>query len=151
MAQAYPQLRIVGLDVWPAALVLAAETTAVVRDRVELREGNIAQLGDEARYDAVFLPGPFLSGAAMSQALPAVWRALRPGGWVFAAIYAPSADALAQALLDLRAVRAGGVPWRGPDLAERLRVEGFAGVEVVLPQGPLPAAMVVGQRVSSVA
>ena len=83
-AELFPQLTVVGLDVLPRALALAAATVtaSAVADRVVLREQDVATLDEEATYALTWLPAPFLPEVALRAAIPRVARAMAPGGWV---------------------------------------------------------------------
>ena len=61
-------------------------------------------------------PLPFLPRAVVEPALAACARALRPGGWLLAGTFAGPPGRLAELLVDLRTVRAGGHPWRDEEL-----------------------------------
>jgi hypothetical protein len=83
-AELFPQLTVVGLDVLPRALALAAATVtaSAVADRVVLREQDVASLDEEATYALTWLPAPFIPEVALRAAMPRVARAMAPGGWV---------------------------------------------------------------------
>jgi hypothetical protein len=83
-AELFPQLTVVGLDVLPRALALAAATVtaSAVADRVVLREQDVATLDEEATYALTWLPAPFIPEVALRAAMPRVARAMAPGGWV---------------------------------------------------------------------
>ena len=127
MAQAYPQLRVDGIDVFDTALALARGnvTQSGVADQIELRAEDVTQLRDEAVYDAIWLPLPFLPREILPAAMTASLRALRPGGWLLPGIYAAPPDPLAQLLVDLRTVRSGGHPWRADELIAEIASHGF--------------------------
>jgi SAM-dependent methyltransferase len=132
MARTFPDLRIVGIDVWEAVLALAAEDirAAGLTDRIEVRHQDVADLGDDQTYDLVWLASPFIPPAVLHTALPRVLRALRPDGWLLFAAFAGS-DPLSDALADLRVVRAGGAVWRPDDAAALLEQAGFVDVQHV--------------------
>jgi hypothetical protein len=83
-AELFPELTVVGLDVLPRVLALAAGTVAAspVSDRVVLREQDVATLDEEATYALAWLPAPFIPEAALRASMPRVARAMAPGGWV---------------------------------------------------------------------
>jgi hypothetical protein len=83
-AELFPRLTVVGLDVLPRALALAAATVSAsaVADRVVLREQDVATLDEEATYALIWLPAPFIPEVALRAAMPRVARAMAPGGWV---------------------------------------------------------------------
>ncbi|MGI8678885.1 MAG: SAM-dependent methyltransferase [Jatrophihabitans sp.] len=83
-AQHFPLLTVVGIDVLPRALALAAATIANsdVADRVVVREQDVAQFNEPTTYSIGWLPAPFLPPAALHQGVVNVARALLPGGWL---------------------------------------------------------------------
>jgi trans-aconitate methyltransferase len=83
-ADAFPQLTVVGLDVLPRVLAMAAESVAAsaAQDRVVLREQDVATLDEEAVYALAWLPAPFLPETALREGAVRVVRALVPGGWL---------------------------------------------------------------------
>jgi hypothetical protein len=83
-AELFPRLTVVGLDVLPRVLALAAATVSAsaVADRVVLREQDVATLDEEATYALTWLPAPFIPEVALRAAMPRVARAMAPGGWV---------------------------------------------------------------------
>ena len=91
MAVAYagvlPQVTVVGIDVMPRVLALAARTVAASRvaDRVELREQDVRELDDRGVYALAWLPAPFVPEPALREGAARVVRALVPGGWVMMA------------------------------------------------------------------
>ena len=122
LAQAHPQLRVDGIDLHEPALELARANVAAagLGDRVELRAQDATTLCDDAVYDAVWLPLPFMPREVVVQSLPGAVRALRPGGWLIAGVYAGPPDPLSQLLIDLRTVRSGGHPWRAGEMIAEL-------------------------------
>ena len=64
----FAELTVVGIDVLPRALELAAAGVAAsnVADRVILREQDVATLTDDASYDLAFVPAPFVPPTALS-------------------------------------------------------------------------------------
>lgn len=127
MARAHPGLRVIGIDVFGEALALAHRNVeaAGLAGRVELREQDVTHLRDDAAYDAVWLPLPFLPRELVPAAVTAGVRALRPGGWLIAGTYAGPPDRLSALLIDLRTVRSGGHPWRTEELVAELASHGL--------------------------
>ena len=146
MAQAYPSLRVVGIDVWKPALDLAAVNIEGIRERVTLREENVAQLRDEQLYDAVFLPGPFLPAPVVATAVERALVALRPGGWLLFGLYAPVDDPLSASLTHLRIVRSGGHPWAISELLMLLDSAGFIKTRAFERAWQMPVTFLVGSR-----
>lgn len=131
-----PDARATGIDVAPRALRLAEDALARrgVRDRVELRLQDAADLADTAAYDLAWLPLGVLATRAAERALPRVLAALRPGGWLIAAavpVGAHQDDPVREAVLRWRAARRDVTPWTPGDLAERLTATGFHAVTEV--------------------
>jgi SAM-dependent methyltransferase len=121
-AKTWPGMRVVGLDIWEPSLQLAATNVVAegVQDRITLRRQNVAEIKDEAAFDLIWLPSPFLSREVVDRALPRVVRALAPGGFLVFGIFALRPDPLNQALTDLQTIRSGGHPWRSEEVEERL-------------------------------
>lgn len=128
LAQAYPQITVVGIDIFPPALDLARANVAGsgVAGRVELLEQDARDLAPTAEFDVVWLPLPFLPPSAVPDLLAAARGALRPGGWLLAGTFAPVGDGrLAELLMDLRTVRSGGHPWTAADLLPLVAAAGY--------------------------
>jgi protein-L-isoaspartate O-methyltransferase len=88
LARAFPRSQVVGIDVLERALNLARaelDDATDVAGRVSLRQLDLADLTEQAGYDLVWLPAPFLSEAALSAGLPRAIDAVRPGGWIIVA------------------------------------------------------------------
>jgi SAM-dependent methyltransferase len=122
LARTYPDLQVVGLDVFDTPLGLARGNVAAagLEDRVELRRGDVLELAEDASYDAIWLPLPFLPPAVVPPAIAASVRALKPGGWLVPGTFAAPDDRLSQQLLELRTLRAGGHPWPREEILDRL-------------------------------
>jgi SAM-dependent methyltransferase len=145
-ALSFPALRIVGIDRFEPALRLARRnlSESQVCERVELRQQGIEELGDEAKFAAAWLPGPFIGLDVARRALPRVLRALEPGGWLIFGLMAPASTPLAQALATLRILRSGGHPWTETEVETRLSAAGFDRIE---PFTPAPSILfVLGRR-----
>ena len=145
-ARSWPALRVVGIDSWEAALILARKNLAQsgVAERVELRSQRVEQLDDEKIFTLAWLPGPFIAAELMALALERVYRALAPGGWLIIGLYVQPSDKLGQALTNLRVVRSGGHPWTTRELEDRLEALGFDRIEALSPSPPI--MFVLGQR-----
>jgi len=127
LARCFPAARVVGLDIYDRVLPLAQRNVAEagLADRVEIRRQDVTALTEEAIYDAIWLPLPFLPKAIVPGAIAASVRALKPGGWLLPGGFAGPPDALAQLLCDLRTVRAGGHPWRAAEIVPELSAAGL--------------------------
>lgn len=143
VAQAFPDLHVVGLDLFELPLGLARENVAAagLADRVELRLGDARHLDEPDGYDAIWLALPFLPRAVLAAVLAAARRSLRPGGWLLPGIFAGPPEALAEQLVDLRTVRAGGHPWTAPELTSELVTAGFTDVGEVPRTWPAPVRL----------
>jgi SAM-dependent methyltransferase len=148
-ARIWPNLRIVGIDVWEPALALARDnvTASEHGERIELRSQAVEHLDEPETYALAWFPGPFIPAEITHAALERILGALVPGGWLIFALWAPSADRLAAAVSNLRIVRSGGHPWLATEVADALLTAGFVGIEAPPPGEPgSPVALVLGQR-----
>jgi SAM-dependent methyltransferase len=148
LAQARPNLRVVGLDVLPAPLSLARRNVADtgLDERVELREQDVTTLEEDAAYDAVWLPLPFLPEAIVPAALDAARRTLKPGGWLLAGTFAGPPDRLGSLLVDVRTVRSGGHPWAPAEIVEMITKHGFDDAAELPRAWAAPVGLYVGRR-----
>lgn len=145
-ATLWPGMEAVGLDVFDPALALARTNVAgsAVADRVTLRKESVADLSETAAYDTAWFPGPFIPPALVDPALARVHAALKPGGAIVFGFFGALPNPLAEALTDLRVVRAGGHPWTGEAIVERLAAAGFTDISIRAPQSL--ATLVIGYR-----
>jgi hypothetical protein len=83
-AEEFPALTVVGIDVSPRVLALAAHTVAAssVGERVVLREQDVNTLDEPNTYAFAWMPAPFLPVDALSAGVLRVIDALVPGGWL---------------------------------------------------------------------
>jgi len=140
-AKTWPGMRVVGLDIWEPSLQLAAANIAAegLQERITLRRQSVTEIDDEAAFDLVWLPSPFLPRDVVDSALPRVVHALAPGGFLlFGMFVSPRPGPLSHALTDLLTIRSGGHPWRSGEAEERLRAVGLRDVEYagVMESGP---------------
>lgn len=147
MAQAFPAVSVVGIDSW--AGVLERARVNVKREglgrRVHLRHGDIADWFDSTRFDAAWLPGPFLPREAVPTAIAGVARNLLPGGWAFFGLYRGPTP-LACALGDLRAVRSGAYPWSPAEVVCLFEQAGFTDAHEIPRAWPYPLGVVVARH-----
>ncbi|MFD3684310.1 SAM-dependent methyltransferase [Nocardiopsis sp. NPDC058631] len=134
-----PGARAVGLDVDPRALRLAEEylTGLGLRDRVETRLQDVADVSESDVYDLVWFPLSVLDPETAEAALPRLRAALRPGGLLVAAT-ALTSDPGAEpgtgerdvhtAVTRWRMSRAGTAPWGPGELGRKLSECGFEDV-----------------------
>lgn len=82
--QALPTARVVGIDVLPRALELAAKAVADrdLPERIELRLQGVEALEDSEAFDLAWIPLPFIPPSVVSEGLVRLHRALEPGGWL---------------------------------------------------------------------
>lgn len=147
-ANLWPGMRIVGLDIWEPSLQLAKTNIATegLQDRITLRRQSVSDMDDEAAFDIVWLPSPFLPRDVVVGALPCIARALRPNGFFLFGIFAPhSADDLSRSLSNLQIIRSGGHIWDVEEISERLRATGMHDIEFVGGDGR-HGAMVIARR-----
>jgi SAM-dependent methyltransferase len=147
-AGVWPQASIVGIDVWGPALEAAAANIreAGLEDKITIRDQNVTALDDIDAYDCVWFPTFFVTEAVLEAAMPRVYRAVRPGGWLVLGRMAPPPDPLAQATSALRTVRGGGAEFDAKRLIAALETVGCTAVRVLPRQGPAPLEYVIGHR-----
>jgi predicted O-methyltransferase YrrM len=133
-----PGARAQGVDVDPRALRLAEEylDERGVRDRVETRLLDVAELSETSGYDVVWLPLSVLAPETTEAALPRIRAALRPGGWLVAATALGDepgeggAD-VHSAVVRWRMALSGVTPWGPGTVRRRLEEFGFGDVRSV--------------------
>src|SRR5205823_6702551 len=147
LAERYPQLRVVGIDVLDRALALAGQAAGAAGcdERVVLRHQDVASLPDVGEYDLAWLPTAFIAEPAVRAGLARLRAALRPGGWLVVAARPASKVPVVRAVDRLQAELTGGSAVPARELAGLLRDAGFAEV-VDLPTTPL-AGTLLGARV----
>jgi SAM-dependent methyltransferase len=124
LAERFPGIHIVGLDVLPAALEIATTQIAVaeMRERIELRLQSVAAMTDENAFDLAWVPQMFIARDELKAGLARVWTALRPGGWIIVALAGDSDGGRVDAYHALLATTLGGGPMgvqEGIELLER--------------------------------
>ena len=147
-ARAWPQAAIVGIDIWGPSLEAAAANVraAGFAERITVRDQDVTALDDTGAYDCAWFPTFFVTEAVLEAAMPRLYRALRPGGWLVLGRMAPPPDPLAQAVSTLRTIRGGGAEFDTKSLITTLETGGCTAVRVLPPQGPVPLEYVIGQR-----
>jgi len=145
--RAFPNLRVVGLDVFPRALSLAKGVVADagMTDRIELRHQDVATLEDVDTFAVVWLPAPFVPRAALEAAIPRMAAALVPGGWFLIGHSKFRDDGRENALNRLKTTAFGGTPLGHEEAVELL---GRAGLESLftLPTPEGAPGLTVGRR-----
>lgn len=127
LATRWPQLRVIGIDPWAPALELAEHNVAAagLRERISLRRMAATEVADTSAFVAAWVPTLFLGRGDLLAAMPALKRALVPGGWLLAGAYRGDGSPLNETLAELRCVRGGGHPWGAGELAAALAEAGF--------------------------
>lgn len=125
--ESFPELQVVGLDLFPRALELArsAVEQSGLASRIELRCQDVAALEDQALFSLAWLPAPFIPRAAITAGLPRVVAALIPGGWLMVGHGKFSGPGLSDAVTRLQTVAFGGTPLTGDDAQHLLRDVGL--------------------------
>jgi SAM-dependent methyltransferase len=147
-ASVWPEATIVGIDIWGPALDAAAGNVraAGLADRITLRDQDVTALDDVDTYDCAWFPTFFVTEPLLDAAMPRLYRALRPGGWLVLGRMAPPPDPLAQATFALRTMRGGGAEFDTKSLITTLETAGCMAVRVLPRRGPGPLEYVIGQR-----
>ena len=146
-AELFPELTVVGIDVFPRALALAQDLlrASAVADRVELREQDVSELTDDATFALAWLPAPFVPEDALRAGVPHVVRSLVPGGWLILGHGKFAEDPLNDALTRFKTVSYGGTPLDGPQAQSLLEQAGLHHVSTFpTPEGA--PAITVGRR-----
>ncbi len=93
---AWPGASVAGIDVWEPTLQAARANVraADLDDRVTIREQNVLDLEEVESYDCAWLPTFFVTETVLHAALPRLYRALEPDGWLVLGRMAPPADRL---------------------------------------------------------
>jgi hypothetical protein len=146
-AELFPALTVVGLDVMPRVLALAAQTVAAstVADRVVLREQDIGTLDDEGLYALAWLPAPFVPDPALRAGVVRISRALAAGGWAMVAHSKFAGDPLEDALSRFKTVAYGGTALND-DQAQTLLREAGLGDVMTLPTPRGAPGITVGRK-----
>ncbi len=146
-AEQFPALTVVGIDVLPRVLALAAQTVqaSAVAERVELREQDVSALEEHDTFALAFLPAPFVPPNALKAGVRRIARALVPGGWLILAHGKFAGDPVDNALTRFKTVAYGGTALDDTQAQDLLRTAGL--VEVMTPPTPPGApAITVGRR-----
>jgi SAM-dependent methyltransferase len=146
-ASVWPRATVVGIDVrGPSLEAVAANVRAAgLGDRITLRDQDVAALDDSDAYECAWSPMFFVTEPVLEAAMPRLYRAMRPGGWLVFGRMAPPPDPLAQAVSTLRTIRGGG-DFDAKHLVAALEAVGCTAVRVVPRQGPAPMEYVIGRR-----
>lgn len=128
MAENWPGLNCTGIDIHAPAIEIAEinRTSSSAGERVRFRNLDVTEISDEKFYSAVFIPIVFMPEQVVRKALPRVFDALVPGGWVFVASFSVPNDPLEIALVDLKSTVFGGRIWTESELRSLVADIGFA-------------------------
>lgn len=108
-AQAFPTLTVTGIDLSPRVLDLGAQRLAAQQvERVVLRCQSVTDLDEQAAYDLVWVPAPFLNEQALRAGLIRCLGGLKPGGWLLLGHSKGSGDPLQEALNAFKTLTYGG-------------------------------------------
>jgi SAM-dependent methyltransferase len=140
--------KVVGIDNWDPSLDRARANVAGahLEDRITLREQELTELSDTDAFDCEWVPTFFITEPDLEKALPALLRALRPGGWIALGLMDAPPDPVAAAIFNLRTIRGGGCVLTPERSTELLQGAGFASVHVAAPAPPAPLLLILGQR-----
>ena len=145
-----PELRVDGIDVFETALVLARgnDARAAPRIRSSSRSGR-HQLGEEAVYDAVWLPLPFLPRQILPLAMSACC-AVRSAALASRCSSAPTLGlgliAAVSSSVDLRTVRPAAIPAAPTSSSTRSRATDSWAPARPSGHGPCPVRPFAGRR-----
>lgn len=140
LCEAAPTATVVGIDVLPRALELAAARVADRRltGRVELRHQGVQDLDDDGAFDLAWLPLPFIPRPVVAEGLRRVRRALAPGRWLLlpGSLAHPGADG---AMAAWQTHLAGGTLLTEDERAQLLADSGFGDLQPLpMPPGAPP-------------
>ncbi|HKC82618.1 MAG TPA: class I SAM-dependent methyltransferase [bacterium] len=146
-AAIWPRASIVGIDPWGPSLERAHANVgrASLGDRITLRDQRLADLEDTDAYDCAWVPTFFLTEDDLEAALPALVRAVKPGGWIVLGRMRTATDPLAQALNVFRTVRGGGTDLDPKRAVELLQNAGCADVQVASAPPVAPLELILGR------
>lgn len=132
-AQLFPHLTVVGIDVLPRVLALAAQTVAAspVGDRVILREQDVSSLDETETYAFAWVPAPFLPASALAEGVPRVANSLRAGGWLMLGHGKYGGSAISDAIGRFKTVVYGGTALDDEEAERMLRSAGLVEVRTV--------------------
>jgi precorrin-6B methylase 2 len=149
LAQMWPELRIVGIDVWQPALRLARDNVdaAGLADRIELREQGVESVTDKDAYDAVYFAVHFIQERFARPGLARVRDALRSGGWIVTgATPFEQMSPETAALHRLRETQWGSPLWTVAETEQALRDSGFVDVRQAPPQPGPPVVWIAARK-----
>jgi methylase of polypeptide subunit release factors len=146
-AQAFPQVHVTGIDVLARVLDIARShvRASPVASRIELRQQNVAELTETARYDLAWIPAPFVPEPAFSAGVARMVAALRPGGVLMVGHGSFDGSELQIAITRFKTIATGGTPLDGPTATRLLDKLGLSCVQTV-PTPPGAPRITAGRR-----
>ena len=147
-ANVWPSASIVGIDVWEPSLERARANVAHANldDRVTLRSQDATRIDDTDAFDLVWVPTFFLMDDVLADAMPVLFQATRPGGWIALGRFVAPPDPLIEATHALRTLRSGGETIDAKRALELVENAGFEDVHVAPRPGPVPLELIVGRK-----
>ena len=132
-AELLPELTVVGLDVLPRVLTLAAGPSrpARRRSRRPAGAGRRHRWTSRTAYALAWLPAPFVPEAPLRAGVEAISRALVPGGWLVIGHGKFAGDPLDAAITRFKTVAYGGTPLDDDEAGRLLRGAGLTDVRHV--------------------
>jgi hypothetical protein len=146
-AELFPRLTVVGIDVMPRVLGLAARTVAAssAADRVILREQDVSALDEAETYAFAWVPAPFIPESVLGPGVLRVVESLQPGGWLMLGHGKYGGSAVNDAIGRFKTIAYGGTALNDGDADGMLRSAGLVEVRTVpTPQGA--PAITVGRK-----
>jgi SAM-dependent methyltransferase len=148
MCRRFPNLRVVGIDPFDTALMLARRNVAEagLDDRIQLRPERVEGLTDDRCYDLAWVPVLFMAADVAAQGLRRIRTALRPGGWAVLGSLAVDGTEIQPAVLRLVSLLYGSGRLLPEHAAAMLTAAGFGNV-LALPAMPgVAGRTIVGRR-----
>jgi hypothetical protein len=141
-AQQFPELTVVGIDVLPRVLELAAQHVADsdVGGRVVLREQDVSDLDEVDTYAFAWMPAPFLPEPALKAGLDNVVTALAPGGWLMLGHGKLDGSETEVAITRFKTIAYGGTALDNDEAQSALRTASLSDVMTVPTPPGTPAA-----------
>jgi ubiquinone/menaquinone biosynthesis C-methylase UbiE len=129
-AALFPDLQVVGIDIWEPSLALARQHVAASphAERVEIRVQDVTTLGEAERFTVIWFPILFFPRAVVEAALPRLAAALEPGGWLIIPRFSAPTEGLPGAVAALTALRQGGARWTDEELKALAEASGLRDV-----------------------
>jgi hypothetical protein len=145
--EAFSNLKVVGIDVFPRALELAQRLIdqAGMATRIELRQQDVATLEDQDSFCLAWLPTPFVPRASVESGLKRMVAALVPGGWLMVGHGKFGEGGSSDALARFQTVAFGGTAINSNEAQDLLRRVGLDHV-VTLPTPEGAPGITVGRR-----